>query len=541
MAATSVKKPLAKANAKTSSNGKNTSNGKSNGKANGANGKSKAPAVLVKSAAKPVAKPVAKAAANGHAGATGHSVEPFFKSVEQNFDKAAYALDLPKGLAEQIKTCNSVYHFNFPVRIRGGIEVIQAWRVEHSHHKLPTKGGIRYSELVDQDEVMALAALMTYKCAIVHVPFGGAKGGIKINPRNYSDEELERITRRYTSELIHKNFIGPAVDVPAPDYGTGEREMAWIADTYLAFHGSQDINALGCVTGKPISQGGVRGRKEATGRGVYFGLRQAASDKDHMKRLKLTPGLEGKTVIVQGFGNVGFHAAKFLYQAGATITGIIEWDGAVVNPKGLNVLELDEYRKEHKTITGYPKGKTIKDPASVLEYECDILVPSALESQITSRNAHRIQAKIIAEGANGPVTADAEEVLLKKGILIIPDMYLNAGGVTVSYFEWLKNISHVRFGRMDKRFEENSASRMVSAVEELVGRKFSSAERDVITRGAGEEDLVNSGLEDTMMSSYEEIKEYWRTNNRIKDLRTAAFVSAIDKVATTYKQLGLFP
>jgi glutamate dehydrogenase (NAD(P)+) len=492
-----------------------------------------------------VVKPANGAARNGkHATngtSNGHAVEPFFKSVEQNFDKAAYALDLPKGLAEQIKACNSVYHFNFPVRIRGAIRVIQAWRVEHSHHKLPTKGGIRYSEMVDQDEVMALAALMTYKCAIVHVPFGGAKGGIKINPRDYTDDELERITRRYTSELIHKNFIGPAVDVPAPDYGTGEREMAWIADTYLAFHGTQDINALGCVTGKPISQGGVRGRKEATGRGVFYGLRQATMDKDHMKRLKLTQGLEGKTVIVQGFGNVGFHAAKFLYEAGAIVTGIIEWDGAVFNPKGLNVMDLDQYRIANKTITGYPKGKTIKDPASVLEYPCDILVPAALESQITSKNAARIQAKIIAEGANGPVTADAEEILLKKGALIIPDMYLNAGGVTVSYFEWLKNISHVRFGRMGKRFEENSQLRLVDAVEELVGRNFSRAERDMIVRGAGEEDLVNSGLEDTMMSSYEEIKEYWHTNNRIKDLRTAAFVSAIDKVATTYKQLGLFP
>jgi glutamate dehydrogenase (NAD(P)+) len=470
-----------------------------------------------------------------------HSIQPFFKSVEQNFDKASHALGLPRGLAEQIKACNAVYHFNFPVRIRGEIQVIQAWRVEHSHHKLPTKGGIRYSEMVDQDEVMALAALMTYKCAIVHVPFGGAKGGIKINPRDYTDDELERITRRYTAELIHKNFIGPAVDVPAPDYGTGEREMAWIADTYLAFSGSQDINALGCVTGKPIAQGGVRGRKEATGRGVFFGLRQATADKEHMKKLKLTAGLEGKTVIVQGFGNVGYHAAKFLQQGGALITGIIEWDGAVLNPKGLDVEDLNQYRLEHKTITGYPKGKTIKDPASVLEYECDILIPAALESQITILNADRIKAKIIAEGANGPVTAPAEEILLKKNILIIPDMYLNAGGVTVSYFEWLKNISHVRFGRMGKRFEENSQLRMVSAVEELVGRRFSHAERELITRGASEEDLVNSGLEDTMISSYEEIKHYWQTHPKIKDLRTAAFASAIDKVATTYKQLGLFP
>jgi glutamate dehydrogenase (NAD(P)+) len=497
-----------------------------------------------KPAAKPAVKTAIKPATNGHS--SGHSgsgahVLPFFKSVAKNFDKAATALNLPKGLAEQIKACNSVYYFNFPVRIRGDVQVIEAWRCEHSHHKLPTKGGIRYSEMVDQDEVMALAALMTYKCAIVHVPFGGAKGGIKINPRNYTEEELERITRRYTAELIHKNFIGPAVDVPAPDYGTGEREMAWIADTYLSFHGSSDINALGCVTGKPIAQGGVRGRREATGRGVMFGLRQAVSYKDDMKCLKLTTGLEGKSIIVQGFGNVGYHAAKFLQEQGAVITGVIEWDGAVVNPKGINVEDLDKYRIENKTITGFPKAKTIKNGLEVLEYECDILIPAALENQITIENAHRIKAKIIAEGANGPVTANAEDILLKRGVLIIPDMYLNAGGVTVSYFEWLKNISHVRFGRMEKRFEESSQRRMVEAVESLVGRSFSANERKLLIRGAGEEDLVNSGLEDTMINAYEEIKKYAATHPQIKDLRTAAFASAIDKVSTTYKQLGLFP
>ncbi|MCU0425572.1 MAG: Glu/Leu/Phe/Val dehydrogenase [Candidatus Kapabacteria bacterium] len=497
-----------------------------------------------KAASKSITKTVAKPAANGHSnGHAGHGSQPlpFFKSVAQNFDKAAKALGMPRGLAEQIKACNSVYYFNFPVRIKGEIRVIEAWRCEHSHHKLPTKGGIRYSEMVDQDEVMALAALMTYKCAIVHVPFGGAKGGIKINPREFSEEELERITRRYTAELIHKNFIGPAVDVPAPDYGTGEREMAWIADTYLSFHGSTDINALGCVTGKPIAQGGVRGRREATGRGVMFGLRQAVSDKNDMKRLKMTTGLEGKTVIVQGFGNVGYYAAKFLQEQGATIVGVIEWDGAVYNPKGINVEDLDKHRIETKSVTNFPKAKTIKNSREVLEYDCDILVPAALESQITSENAPRIKAKIIAEGANGPVTADAEEILLKKGILIIPDMYLNAGGVTVSYFEWLKNISHVRFGRMEKRFEENTQRRMVDAVEALVGRNFSASERKLLIRGAGEEDLVNSGLEDTMINAYEEIKKYSASHPQIKDLRTAAFASAIDKVSMTYKQLGLFP
>lgn len=470
-----------------------------------------------------------------------HSPVPFFRSVSENFDKAVAVMNLPKGLTNQIRVCNSVYFFQFPVRINGDLQVVEAWRVEHSHHKLPTKGGIRYSELVDQDEVMALAALMTYKCAIVHVPFGGAKGGIRINPRNYTEDQLERITRRYTAELLKKNFIGPAVDVPAPDYGTGEREMAWIADTYMAFTGGQDINALGCVTGKPIAQGGVRGRREATGRGVFFGLREATSHASEMKKLKMTTGLEGKTVIVQGFGNVGYHAAKFIQEGGGIITGIIEYDGAVYNPNGIDVEELLQHWRATGSITKYPKAKTIKEGNSVLEYECDILVPSALENQIHAQNAPNIKAKIIAEGANGPITSHAEAILLKKGIFILPDMYLNAGGVTVSYFEWLKNISHVRFGRMGKRFDEGVNNRLVSSIEELVGKRFTETERIMMTRGAGEEDLVNSGLEDTMIFAYNEIMEYWRANKKVKDMRTAAFVSSIDKVATSYMQLGLFP
>ena len=381
-------------------------------------------------------------------------VVPFFETVGRNFDKAAALLKYNKGLTDQIKACNSVYYFNFPVRINGDIEVVEAWRVEHSQHKLPCKGGIRFSEMVDQEEVMALAAQMTYKCAIVHVPFGGGKGGVRINPKKYTTEQLERVTRRYTTELLHKNFIGPSVDVPAPDYGTGEREMAWMADTFMAFKGGQDINFLGCVTGKPYEQGGVRGRREATGLGVFYGLRHALDNKKEMKRLGLEPGIEGKTCIVQGFGNVGYHAAKFMQEGGAIIKGIIEWDGAVVNPKGIDVEALHQHRNETGSICNFPGAKTIKQGNRVLEHECDILIPAALENQITARNAARIKAKIIGEGANGPTTAVAEEILTAKGVYVIPDIYLNAGGVTVSYFEWLKNISHIRFGRMGKRFEE---------------------------------------------------------------------------------------
>lgn len=470
-------------------------------------------------------------------------ITPFFESVNRNFAKAAALLDYPRGLLEQIRVCNKVYYVQFPVRIRGEIQVIQGWRAEHSHHRLPCKGGIRYAETVDQDEIMALAALMTYKCAIVNVPFGGAKGGIKINPRYYTEEELERITRRYTVELIQKNFIGPSLDVPAPDYGTGPREMAWIADTYMAFR-PDDINALACVTGKPIEQGGVRGRTEATGLGIYFGLREALSMSELVHPLGLEPGLEGKRVIVQGFGNVGYHAARFLQQeGGATIIAVIEWDGGVYNPNGIDVEELAQHRRETGSILYYPKAQTIplEERDSLLEYECDILLPAALESQIHRYNAPRIRAKIIAEGANGPTTAPAEEILLQRGILILPDIFLNAGGVVVSYFEWLKDIAHVRLGRLEKRFEERTNQRLVEIVERLTGKSLTSSERQLLLRGPDEVDLVRSGLEDTMASAFHELWEIMKTRRGVQDLRTAAFVCAIDKIATAYFQLGIFP
>lgn len=475
------------------------------------------------------------------ASAASHSLGAGFnESVNRNFNKAAGHMAHPKGILEQIRACNTILEVKFPARINGEIQVISAWRAEHSHHKLPCKGGIRYSEDADAHEVIALASLMTYKCAVVNVPFGGGKGAIKINPKKVSVEELERITRRYTVELIHKNCIGASVDVPAPDYGSGQREMAWIADTYQSYR-PDDINALGCVTGKPVSQGGVRGRTEATGRGVYFGVREAVNDTKLMKKLGMTTGLSDKTAIVQGFGNVGFHAAKFLQEGGATVVAIIEWDGAVYNKAGIDVMALDAHRKATGSITGFEGAKTIKNGNSVLEYPCDILVPAALESQINDDNAAGIKAKIIAEGANGPVTASAEEVLIKKGILVIPDMYINAGGVVVSYFEWLKNLSHVRFGRMDKRFEENTNSQLVSIVERMTNQSLTKAEKDLIARGADEEDLVNSGLEDTMIGSYHEIMDVWGRFKKVNDMRTAAFISAIDKIATSYSSLGIFP
>ncbi len=464
----------------------------------------------------------------------------FFEGVERNFDKAAKFTRFEKGILEQIKACNSILRVKFPVRIGDGVEVIEAYRVQHSHHKLPCKGGIRYSLEVNQDEVMALAALMTYKCAVVNVPFGGAKGGIKIDPKKYTPFELEKITRRYTSELTKKNFIGPGIDVPAPDYGTGAKEMSWIVDTYSSLN-PLDINAQACVTGKPIAQGGVRGRTEATGLGVYYGIKEMVSIEEDMKPLGLTTGIAGKKVIVQGLGNVGYHAAKYFQGGGAILVGLAEYEGAIYDPNGLDLEKVVAHRKETGSILNYPGAESIKESSLCLEKECDILIPAALESVIHGGNAANIKAKIIGEAANGPITPDADAILNEKGIIVVPDMYLNAGGVTVSYFEWLKNISHVRYGRMEKRFSENQNSEIVAAVESLTGKKINSTERAVLLHGPSEVDLVYSGLEDTMIGSYHEIREVFKTVEGVKDFRTAAFISSINKIGVAYEELGIFP
>jgi glutamate dehydrogenase (NAD(P)+) len=468
------------------------------------------------------------------------SAPSFFETVNIYFDKAAALTDLPPGLLEQIKVCNSIYAVQFPVRTSRGYEVFSAWRVQHSHHRTPVKGGIRYAPQVDEDEVKALAALMTYKCAIVDVPFGGAKGGVRLDAKQYTAQELEHITRRFTAELIKKNFIGPGVDVPAPDYGTGPREMAWIYDTYSAFHPGA-IDAMACVTGKPVTQGGIRGRVEATGRGVTFALREACGVKEDMKALGLSPGLDGKTVVVQGLGNVGYHTAKFLQEAGCIIVGLSERDGAIYSADGLDVETVIKYQRERGSLLDFPGAKNVTPTNQALELECDILVPAALENQITAENAPRLKTKILAEAANGPTTAAAEQILLERGVMIIPDVYINAGGVTVSYFEWVKNLSHVRFGRVGKRFEEAAFDRMLSAVEKATGRFFSEEDRHKIARGADEIDLVNSGLEETMITAYQQIRDLMKRESRLKDLRTAAFLNAVQKVATTYLELGIFP
>ncbi len=463
----------------------------------------------------------------------------FFSQINEAFDKAAKYTKFEKGLLNEIKVCNHVLHITFPVEMDdGSIEVIEAWRVEHSHHKLPTKGGIRYSLTVNEDETMALAALMTYKCAVVNVPFGGAKGGVRIDRSRYSQAELERITRRYTYELCKKNFIGPGSDVPAPDYGTGEQEMAWILDTYRQMNPG-DINAEACVTGKPIAQGGIRGRAGATGRGVYFGIQEACENAGDMKALGLDRGLEGKTFVIQGLGKVGYHSARNLIDGGAILVGVAEVEGSIYSEKGIDLEKLMEFRKETGSIIGFEDTCALEDRNSVLEMECDILVPAALEGQLHRENAPRIKAKIIGEAANGPTTPEAHEILVKKGVLVIPDMFLNAGGVTVSYFEWLKNLSHVRFGRMEKRFEETGYRKILTALEKVTDYKFSEQEMSFLAQGADELDLVYSGLEETMSGAYNEINELRKIHG--VDLRTAAMISSIEKVGRMYDQLGIFP
>lgn len=464
----------------------------------------------------------------------------FHTSVSHYFDRAAALTSFPSGLLDQVKSCNSVYRMKFPVKDDdGNIIVVEGFRVQHSHHRLPCKGGIRFSLEVNQDEVVALASLMTYKCAIVGLPFGGAKGGVCIDPRKASVGFRERVTRRYTAELVKKKFIGPAIDVPAPDYGTGEQEMAWIADTYRAMN-FNELHPDACVTGKPLELHGIPGRKEATGRGVFLGIKECLSHAEDLKPLGLTPGVEGKRVIVQGLGNVGSYAAKFLREAGALVVGIAEMGGGLYDKHGLDVAKVEAHLREHGSVEEFGSGEFIRNSAAVLEMPCDILIPAALENQITAKNAARIQAKIVAEAANGPVDFDGDRILGERGVLVIPDLYLNAGGVTVSYFEWLKNLSHVSFGRMNSGYIEASKEGMLSAVESLTGRTVNDSQRALLTAGPQEIDFVRSSLADTMALAYHNIRDLWQTRDT-PDLRTAAFVFSIERVAKSYQAHGIFP
>ncbi len=463
----------------------------------------------------------------------------FLESVDLCFNKAADALKLPKGLARQIRTCNAICEMKFGVELEGGYEIFTGWRATHSEHALPAKGGLRYAPFVDQQEVEALAALMTYKCAIVNVPYAGSKGALKINPKKYSIDELEHITRRFAQELDKRGLLGPGLNVPAPDMGTGQRMMSWIADEYQQLHPS-DINARGCVTGKPVHFGGVAGRIEATGRGVQYGLQELFRNADDLALAKLSGTLEGKKIIVQGLGNVGYHACKFLQEEdGANIIAILERDGAILNENGLNVEDVSNYKKEHGKVEGFPEAQFFKNGKQLLEHPCDILIPAAMEGVIDHLNAERIQAKVIAEAANGPLTYEADRILCDKGTFIIPDAYLNAGGVTVSYFEWLKNLSHVRFGRMDRRLAETQGQKIIDAIERGIGKELDDQSRKELLTGPDEISLVRSGLEDTMRESYGEIKEQFLGNEKITDRRMAAYALAIRKIADIYESMHL--
>ncbi len=471
--------------------------------------------------------------------------EPSFReSVDLMFNRAVSLMDLPPGLEEKIRVCNATYTVRFGVRLRGEIRTFTGYRSVHSEHMEPVKGGIRYSMGVNQDEVEALAALMTYKCALVEAPFGGSKGGLCIDPREYEEHELELITRRFAYELAKRDLINPSQNVPAPDMGTGEREMAWIADQYQRMN-TTDINGKACVTGKPLNAGGIAGRVEATGRGVQYALREFFRYEEDTAKAGLSGTLDGKRVVVQGLGNVGYHAAKFLAEDdGSVITGVIERDGAIVDDTGINADELRNWIMAHGGVKGYPHGTYVEDGAKVLEQACDILIPAALEGVINLSNADRVKAPLIIEAANGPVTAGADEILRDKGCVIIPDMYANAGGVTVSYFEWVKNLSHIRFGRMQRRQEEARHQLVVDQLETLsdsLGEKWSLDPmfKEQYLRGAGELELVRSGLDDTMRTAYQSMRKVWHERDDVQDLRTAAYLVSIEKVASSYRAKGL--
>ncbi|MBT4896930.1 MAG: Glu/Leu/Phe/Val dehydrogenase [Rhodobacteraceae bacterium] len=474
-----------------------------------------------------------------------HASEPSFRdSVDIMFNRAVALLDLSPGLAEKIRVCNATYTVRFGVRLRGEMTTFTGYRAVHSEHMEPVKGGIRYALGVNQDEVEALAALMTYKCALVDAPYGGSKGGLRIDPLAYDEHELEQITRRFAYELIKRDLIHPSQNVPAPDMGTGEREMAWIADQYQRMH-TTDINARACVTGKPVSGGGIEGRTEATGRGVQYALQEFFRHSEDLAAAGLSGDLESKAIIVQGLGNVGYHAAKFLTEEdGARITGVIERDGAVQNRDGLDIEALKAWVAVHGGVKGFEGGSYTSDGASVLEAECDILIPAALEGVINRDNANRVQARLIVEAANGPVTAGADAILRERGVVIIPDMYANAGGVTVSYFEWVKNLSHIRFGRMERRREEQRNQLIVNELERLskssnVNWQLTPNFKEKYLKGASELELVRSGLDDTMRGAYNDMAEVWRRRADVPDLRTAAYLVSIRKVAASYKNKGL--
>ena len=462
----------------------------------------------------------------------------FKDNVNLHVDKSAKLLNFSDDLLEHLKSTHSLIKVNVGVVLDDKINNFTGWRAVHSEHILPTKGGLRYSETVDQDDTEALASLMTYKCAIVNIPFGGAKGGLKINPKNYTMPQLREITKAFASKLINKGFISPALNVPAPDVGTSEREMEWILETYKTLK-PDDINYRGCVTGKPLHRGGIAGRTEATGRGIEEVVREIFRHEDVVKEAGLKNELKDNEIIVQGFGNVGSNLAKHLYNRdNAKIIAIGEFDGYLYNKKGIDINALIEFFQKNKSINNPKLGEFKNKPSELLELDCDILIPAALENAITVDNVDKIRTKLIIEAANGPVSFEADQKLFKKGIMIIPDIYVNAGGVVVSYFEWVKDISHIRFGRVEKRFQEQKILDIIDLIDKKTNTKTDFDTIKKIIHGADEEDLAFSGLEDSMRNAFIEI--YNAKKQIKKSFRDSAYYVSLKKIRNFYTVEG-FP
>ncbi|XP_034488094.1 glutamate dehydrogenase, mitochondrial-like [Drosophila innubila] len=442
-------------------------------------------------------------------------------------------------------TCTSL-EVSFPViKNDGTYEIITGYRAHHVRNRLPLKGGIRYAMDVDESEVKALASIMTFKCACVNLPYGGSKGGVRIDPSKYTAKELQTITRRYTMELLKRNMIGPAIDVPAPDVNTGPREMSWIVDQYTKTFGYKDINAAAIVTGKPVHVGGINGRNSATGRGVWKAGDMFLQDKEWMEMLDWKTGWTDKKVIVQGFGNVGSFAAKFVHEAGAKVIGVQEAGFALTNDKGIDINDLIKFKEEKKTIKGYSKAKEVKE--NILTAQCDILIPCATQKVINNENAKDIKAKLILEGANGPTTPAGEKILLDKGVLIVPDMYCNAGGVTVSYFEFLKNINHVSYGKMNSKTSAQLIMEILNSINESLNSSdegefppiVANKRLQMIQDCTKEADIVDAALQTVMEAAAAGIKMTAHHFELCNDLRTAAYIWSIFKIFRALESSGI--
>jgi len=461
----------------------------------------------------------------------------FLENVDMMVNDTITKINIDSNIAKILKTCRSVLQVKFPVKIKNQIEIFHGWRAVHSTHRLPVKGGLRFSTNVNQEEVEALASLMTFKCAVVDVPFGGAKGGLLIDPKKYDEESLEKITKKFARELIRKGYLSPARDVPAPDVGTSQREMGWILDAYKSLR-PDDINHAACVTGKSTDHGGITGRLEATGRGVCEALKEFFRHSNELAKHDIQGTLSDQTIIIQGFGNVGLNSAKALFDNGAKIIGVAEREGGIFSEDGIDIYQLEKYQNEKQTILNFPNTQNVKKSIDLLSYKCDVLIPAALEGVITLNNADTIQAKIICEGANGPITYRANKKLLEKKKVIIPDIYANAGGVTVSYFEWIRNTSHIRMGRLNKRYEEDRGEAIIKAIQSISDKTIPNNLIKQLVHGANEEDIIASGLEDTMRASFQDMLDV-KEKCDLDSYRMAAYAVALKKIEKSYLELGI--